>query len=278
MGKKVAEVVTQRIMESLEAGVAPWKKSWVGGESSKNLISGRPYSGVNFFLTHPMVTGFSQPGFVTYKQAVSLGGNVRKGEKGTPIVFYGANKDKSTGKEYMFARYYRVFNVSQLDGIEISSKVSRETDEVVKNMTAEELVGGWCDAPGIRWSDNCMPHYNFREDAVYMPHGEAFHGDDEYYSTLFHELVHSTGHKSRLNRKFDEGTMTEHRYSKEELVAEIGSAFLCHHVGIEGVLDNQAAYCQGWLKKLNNDRSLILVAAREATKAFEMIIKTGEQE
>ena len=266
MSSKVMEIVTSKIIESLEQGTAPWHKSWKSSRP-RNLMSGKPYRGANALFTHPMVTGFSEPGFLTFNQINKMGATIRKGEKALPILFYGKSENKETKKEFRFCRFYKVWNTSQVEGVS-SSDETRE--DVEKNQTAEDMVEAWEDRPNIKhgaWN----PCYHPGSDQVYMPEQTSFSSDGEYYSTLFHELVHSTGNKKRLDRDMRPRMLSTHSYSKEELVAEIGSAVLCHHTGIEGVIENQAAYCQSWLKALKDDRSFILKAAREADKAFRMI-------
>ena len=266
MSSKVMEIVTNKIINSLENGVAPWRQGWKSTRP-RNLISGKPYRGANALFTHPMVTGFTEPGFLTFNQINKMGATIRKGEKALPILFYGKSENKETKKEFRFARFYKVWNTSQLDGI---SSESKAREDVEKNQTAEDMLDAWEDQPDI-----CHglfgPSYMPMLDRVNMPLHSYFNSDDEYYSTLFHELVHSTGNKKRLDRDLKPLMLDSHSYSKEELVAEIGAAFLCHYVGINGVFENQVAYCQGWLQVLKNDRDFILKAAREADKAFRMI-------
>ena len=266
MSTKVVEIVTSKIIESLEQGTAPWRQSWKSSRP-KNLVSGKPYRGANALFTHPMVTGFTEPGFLTFNQINKMGATIRKGEKALPILFYGKSENKETKKEFRFCRFYKVWNTSQVDGVS-SSEGARE--DVKKNQTAEDMIEAWEDKPDIGHG-LFGPSYMPMLDRVNMPLHSYFDTDGEYYSALFHELTHSTGNKKRLDRDLKPLMSDSHSYSKEELIAEIGSAFLCHHTGIDGVIENQAAYCQGWLKVLKKDRGFILKAAREADKAFRMI-------
>ena len=269
MSKKVQEIVTSKIIEALETGVAPWRKTWKTARS-KNLISGRPYSGANALLTHPMVTGFKEPSFVTKNQIKQMGMKVKEGERYIPIIFYGTGKNKETEKSFRFQRFYPVYNVEQIEGFEISEQ--KEDREECINKNAEEIIAEWSGKLPIRYG-NHNPCYSPMVDTIFMPEIKSFESDAEYYSTIFHELSHATGHGSRLNRESVASLKRDsHKYSEEELVAELGSAFLCHHTGVEGVFDNQASYCQNWLYALKNDRSIILRAARQADKSFKLII------
>ena len=264
MSQKVMEIVTSKIIEALEKGTAPWKQSWASSRS-RNIISGKPYSGANALFTHPMVTGFKKPGFLTRNQINKLGATIKDGERYLPILFYGSGKNEETNKEYRFTRFYKIWNTSQIEGLSFN-----DTRETEKNQSAEDVLNGWVDRPRIT-TGPYNPCYGAVVDTVYMPEQGKFNSDGEYYSALFHELVHSTGNKKRLDRDLKPLMLDSHSYSKEELIAEIGSAFLCHHTGVKGVIENQAAYCQSWLKALKNDREFILKAAREADKAFRMI-------
>lgn len=276
----VYEIITNRIIETLEQGEVPWKKTWnAQTQAPRNLISGKLYSGINVFLL--LSARYQSPYWLTYKQATEKGGTVRKGEKGYPIVFWSKTekKDQQTGevKEVGFLRYYTVFNVAQIDGLENVPQpetytVSEDGAEAVD--AAELIVASMPDRPQITHG-HTRACYSPAWDRVEMPVAVAFDGPAEYYSTLFHELTHATGHENRLNRH---QTIKNHNfgsadYSKEELVAEFGSAFLCAEAGISpAVIDNQAAYIQGWLKALKNDSKLLINAAAQAQKAADWIM------
>ena len=274
MSEKVVEIVTRKIIEALEKGVAPWKQCW-SSQRPRNLISGRPYSGCNAFLTHPMITGFKEPGFLTRNQIKKLGAEIKEEHKknATPIIFYKQVKKKDSKETYGMQRFYSVWNVEQIDGIEMICERLRQAE---LNPNAEEIINSWANKPSIDIG-NRDPCYSPREDTVYVPHASVFYSDEEFYAALFHELVHSTGHKTRLNRDMQPLMSDTHGYSKEELVAEIGAAFLCHHSGVENVVKNQSSYCAHWLKALGDDRSLILDAAKAADKAFRMIIGEADE-
>jgi antirestriction protein ArdC len=286
MNNDAYQVITDRIMAQLEKGVVPWQKPWRGGEQMpRNLTSGRAYRGVNVFLLHAMC--FESPFWLTYKQAAELGGHVKKGERACPVVFWKrlqvADKTEPTGnKNIPFLRYYSVFNVSQCedippDKIPVQNGIQREHCPITE---AENIVAAMPKKPEIRHGGG-RACYSPALDCVNMPQPEQFQTGQDYYSVLFHELTHSTGHESRLNRKGISGSDGEWSafgstpYAREELVAEMGAAFLSGHAGIvERTLDNSAAYIRAWLERLKEDRRLIVQAAAAAQKAADFILGT----
>jgi antirestriction protein ArdC len=266
----------------LDDGVVPWHRPWkVKGGIHRNLNSKRPYRGVNQMLLDltAMVEGYKSPYWLTYKGAEKLGGQVRKGEKSTLVVFWKRIKveDKTTKDEKFIAmlRYFRVFNAEQVDGIE--DKLPAETDsgnEFNPIEACESIVQGY-DGPEIRHGGD-RACYSPPFDFIGMPEREQFDAPEYYYGTLFHELGHSTGHKDRLNRegltKLDT-TFGDETYSQEELVAEITAAFLCTEAGIDGItFNNSTAYIDNWRRKLNTEPKLIVQAAAQAQKASDMIL------
>ena len=239
------------------------------------LISKRPYRGINCFLLN--ISGYASPYWATFNQISKLGGKVIKGQRSTPVVFWKwiEIEDKDTGEkvEKPFLRYYRVFNLEQTEGLkspesedpqEIIFTPLQQCEQIIENMPRKPMAQHKFQAA---W-------YKPSIDLVNMPRPETFESAEEYYSTFFHELAHATGHPGRLNRP----TLTEMapfgstNYSKEELVAEMTSAMLCGVTGIENrTIDNSAAYVQGWLKKLKNDKRLVVLAAAQAQKAADYI-------
>jgi antirestriction protein ArdC len=284
MNNDVYQVITDRIIAQLERGVVPWQKPWQGGEQMpRNLISRHEYRGVNVFLLHAMC--FESPFWLTYKQASELGGHVKKGEHACPVVFWKRlQKDDSSepdGKKTIpFLRYYSVFNVAQCedippDKIPVQNGNQREHCPITE---AENIVAAMPKKPEIRHGGG-RACYSPSLDCVTMPKPETFCSGQDYYSVLFHELTHSTGHESRLNRKGVGATDGEWSafgsspYAREELVAEMGAAFLSGHAGIiERTLDNSAAYIQSWLARLKEDRRLIVQAAAQAQRAADFIL------
>ena len=245
---------------------ADWPATW----SSK-----RPYRGINCFLLN--ISGYSSPYWATLNQINKLGGRVVKGQKSTPVVFWKwlEIEDQETGEkvEKPFLRYYRVFNLEQTTGIEAPESDKSKEIEFTPIERCEGLIQNMPNKP-MGQHKHQAAWYKPSLDLVNMPKPETFESEEEYYSTFFHELAHSTGHPSRLNRP----TLTEMapfgstNYSKEELVAEMTAAMLCGATGIDNkTIDNSAAYVQGWLKKLKNDQRLVVLAAAQAQKAADYI-------
>lgn len=270
----VYQYVTDAITERLKSGVIPWQKTWkTKGGMPKNLVSKKAYSGINVWMLGSL--GYANPYFVSYKQAQALKGQVKKGEKGHLVVFWSMlDKEKDGEKTSIpMLRYYKVFNVSQCDGIETPH--IEESKETVNPLEAcDSIVNGMPKPPTIE-SGKDKAYYMPSRDLVGMPDIQAFKDSEAYYATFFHELAHSTGHNSRLNRKGIEelagfGTKS---YSQEELVAEMTASFLCGEAGIfNSVADNSAAYIQGWLSKLANDPKILVHAAGQAQKAANFIL------
>lgn len=263
MSNKVYEIVTDRILEALDAGTVPWHKPWSGGGLPMNLRSKKAYRGINVFMLG--LQGRSSRWWLTYKQAQEMGGQVRKGEKSTLVVFWKRIKveDKS-GEEKMvpMLRYFRVFNLEQVDGIEDPDWKNMREHKPIEE--AEAIVAGMPNRPEIKHEEQ-RAFYALRSDHVNMPKPESFDCGEEYYSTLFHELGHATRHESRLNREKND-------YAQEELVAEMTSAFLCGVTGIESkTLDNSAAYIDTWRKRISEDPRLVVTAGAQAQKASDYI-------
>jgi len=278
MSKQITEIITEKIINALEHGEVPWKKTWIN--APKNGISKKEYRGINRLLLS--MTDFNSPYFLTFRQAGNLGGYVKKGSHGIPVVYWHLCKVKKNEEEETteisektipFMRYYIVFNLDQTEEINKSKFTEHKRDfEPVE--TCEQIVTGYKDSP-IILHQGFQPCYIPSTDTVEIPICENFTSEENYYSTLFHELTHSTGHKKRLNRK--EVTFTQRfgscNYAEEELVAEIGASFLCSYAGIENkTIDNSTAYIQNWLKVLNDDRKMVINAASRAEKSMKHII------
>ncbi len=281
---KVYDVINSRIMELLQQGTVPWRKTWRGNTGSnqpKNLISKKEYRGINVFML--ACQEYSSPYWLTFKQCSDKEGRVRKGEKSTPIVFWrwvdkkdseDADSEETNGKgKVPILRYYNVFNLCQVEGIEAPPT----TETIINTFTpierADQIVAGMPYKPEIKHGGN-KACYSPMLDYVKLPIPEAFESPEEYYSTAFHELTHATGHASRVGRKgiLEPSYFGSHEYSKEELVAEMGAAFLCGHAGIERTIENSAAYIQGWLKALKNDKKLLVMAAAQGQRASDYIL------
>lgn len=269
MKKSVYEIVTERILELLAAGVVPWRRPWVVS-GAVNWISQRPYRGINTLLLPPGE-------YATYKQITEAGGSV-KGAKSQIVVFWRwlEKEDADTGEaeKIPMLRYYRVFDIKDCKGIKSKRKeVSFDHDPIAE---AEAIVDGYADAPPIGLASG-RAYYMPSPDRVSVPPLQDYPKAEEYYSTLFHELIHSSGHQSRLNRPGIEeyAAFGDENYSKEELIAEIGAAMLCATCGIDNsTIENSAAYIQSWHRKLKNDPTLIVKAAGQAQKATDYILGT----
>jgi len=268
----VYDIVTERILTVLETGVVPWRKPWRTLPPA-NLLSKKHYRGINYFLLS--LAGYGSQYWLTYRQAAALGGNVRKGEHGSKIVFWKLEKcetetadGETEERQSAFLRYYTVFNLEQTEGLKalLALPPARPIE------SAEAIVAGMPNPPAFE--QDFRAAYVPSIDTVTMPSRTAFDSQAEYYSTLFHELTHSTGHAKRLAREgFDKPQMFgSESYSREELVAEMGSAMLCGVAGIEqATTANSAAYLKTWIARLKSDSKLIVSAASAAQKAADYI-------
>ena len=284
----VYQIVTDQVIELLEQGKIPWQKPWRGGAAGmpKNAISKKPYRGVNVFLLAMIqeFKGYDCPYWLTYKQAQELGGNVKKGEKSTLVVYWKPMEkenpdDPENPETYMVLRYYRVFNVQQCHDLDLSKLPADAVDDTPDLdfspiQACENVVKHFIKRPEI--VHNCQQaYYSPSKDIINLPRPETFSDEQSYYATLFHELTHSTGHERRLKRPgvVDKAAFGSETYSKEELVAEMGAAFLCGFCDIANrTIDNTVAYLQGWLGKLRSDKRLVVQAAAQAQKAADYIL------
>jgi len=275
--RDVYQEVTDRIVKALEEGTVPWLRPWRDGKSGSalepyNALSGRPYNGINLLILGTMP--YSDLGWLTYKQAAELGGNVRKGEKGTGIIFWKFEKrrDEETDevKVVPFARMYTVFNVCQCDGLD-AAKLKRPAMPIAGDTDMNALasrVGAIVRHGGDR------AFYTTAGDYVQVPSATAFRSLEHYQATLAHELTHWTGHEKRCNRQFGR-RFGDAAYAFEELVAEIGSAFLCvqHGIALDGL--QHPAYVANWLEVLKGDKRAIFTASSKAKEAATFL--TGER-
>lgn len=272
-------------MDLLNRGEIPWRKPWkTNGGMPRNLISGKPYRGVNVFLLHSM--HYESPFWLTFKQALDLGGNVRKGEKACPVIFWRTfdKLDADTGKtdKIPMMRLYYCFNVAQCENIPADKLPTLPDAETTPDATDYAHAGQiWQEYPNAPTLKHGMAkaYYSPGGDYIGMPDSARFATMGHYYATLFHEAIHSTGHASRLARRKDDEDRAygSADYSKEELTAEMGAAFLCGMAGIGetgGLIENSAAYIQNWLQALRNDKRLIVQAAGLAQRAADHILNT----
>ena len=274
------KLVTDRIIEALEAGIVPWHKPWkaYGSNVPMSLSTGKAYNGVNVWTLSAtaMLRGYSSAWWITFKQAKERGGSVRKGEKGTPVVFWKfiEKTDPATGdvtERIPLLRYFTVFNVEQCDGIE--APVSEPMPERDPIEACEAIARGYVGSPEVKHGGD-RAYYSPALDYVQMPQMGAFDTSEHYYGTLFHELAHSTGHADRLARKslIHPAPFGSEDYSREELIAEMAAAFLCGQAGIEVNVQHHASYIGSWLKALTNDPKLVVQAGAAASKAANLIL------
>lgn len=273
----VYQMVTDRIISELEKGYIPWEKSWTGVKTGAyNRITKKPYSILNqMLLKH-------SGEYATFKQWTNLGGKIKKGSKSEIIVFWKISQIEEENEEgekvkknIAILKYYNVFHISQVDGIKPLETPFKEVKPIVE---ADTIIKDYITREGIDFQEiaSNKAYYSPLNDCVVVPMKEQYQHINEYYSTAFHELTHSTGHKARLDRLTIEvnaafGTET---YSKEELVAEIGSSYLMNLLGIETTktFRNSTAYIQNWLQVLKNDCKFIVSAASQAEKAVNYIL------
>ncbi|WP_462265133.1 ArdC family protein [Mucilaginibacter sp.] len=293
---------TDAVIKALEEGTVIWQCSWNQAGLPKNITTGIEYRGWNIFWLnfHTMLNGYATPYYLTYKQAQALGGNIRKGEKGTRIVYWATIESKRKGDDSdtnattnsnttadtdalqvkpstkLVPKAHTVFNIAQTEGIafDLPSLTSKSKNEQI--LACEQVIADMPNPPKINCNGS-KAYYISSTDTVVIPNLTNSITAEEYYSTFYHELAHSTGHTSRLNRKeMIEGTYGSSNYAKEELTAEMTSAFLCAitNIGLP-TLANSAAYLQGWLKALRNDKTLILKAAAQAQRACDYILNVN---
>lgn len=280
MQDKIFNQVTERIVQALEKGIVPWKKPWTS--LTPQNIKGRAYTGINRLLVN--LADYRFPIYLTMKQANDLGGSVKRGEKSNIAVFWKimTYKDRNsngeeTVKHVPHLKYYNVFNIDQTTvpitaakNAPIRSDGELDSTEPVRN--AQELIASMKDIPEIVFNAE-KTCYIPALDKIMIPHRNLFRSDDEFYTTKFHELIHSTGHRNRLNRKgIQEVRFGSDVYSKEELIAEIGACFLSNLCGMSSTFENSAAYVQGWLKALRNDPRMVVHAAAHAEKAVGFLL------
>lgn len=267
------QYVTDSIIAGLEAGAPAWVKPWSQGKGAgssfipHNAATGRAYSGINVIVLwgHPYPTS----SWLTFKQAQSLGGTVRKGEKATHIFYYGqatAREDDGTEKTIPVMKSYCVFNVAQCDGLVLPDATAPEPiDPAQAIVDADAMMA----QARVHHVNGDRAYYQPAQDHIVLPMRSQFNSTVAYYQTALHELVHWTGHQSRIAREYGK-RFGDEAYAREELVAEIGAAFLCAHVGIDGMLQH-VGYIESWIKVLQSDRRAIFTASSAAWKSYQFI-------
>lgn len=277
--KDVYTIVNERVIEKLENGCVPWRQPWSGCGIPRNIISQKAYRGINLILLSML--GYERNIFLTYRQAKDLGANIKKGEHSHMVVFWNYikqqpdNEDtaqpKQQPKRKPLLRYYHVFNIEQCENIPPQYQIHRDVCYPIP--TCESILTLMPQRPTIFHKAD-YAFYSPVGDYIGIPPQRSFRSPAAYYSTLFHELVHSTGHVSRLNRPdlMEMAAFGSEVYSKEELVAEIGACYLQSLTAITSEFEQSAGYIQHWISKLRNDKRLIFSAAAHAQKAVDFIL------
>ena len=281
MSTSVNEIVTNRIIEELEKGNIPWQRPWsTAGRYAMSHSTKKPYSLLNQMLLRPGE-------YLTFEECKREGGKVKKGEKGNFVVSWAKIKKVETDEEgnerttiIPRLKYYYVFEVSQCEGIERNCTEEPKTYGNTPVESADNIITAYINRETVTFTatDSNRAYYSPSEDAVIVPDLKYFEAVEEYYSTSFHELTHSTMHQDRCNRaeerKGKKVAFGSEEYSKEELVAEIGAATLVNMIGLESdkSFKNSVSYIQSWIGKLKNDKNLIVSASSRAEKAVNYIL------
>ena len=279
--EEIQDSVTAMVIAELESGNVPWRKGWnAHGFMPTSMTTGHAYTGINSLILSVVASRkkYERGLWLTYKQASALGGQVMKGEKGTHIVYYKMydGKDKVTGEDIRFPimKSYVVFNLAQCENVEVPAKYLVKSEPVEVLPALESIVAGYQGAPSIYYAEQGSAFYNPADDSITLPSLAQFETAEEHAYTLCHELVHSTGHKSRLDRWSEAEKPSRfgcEGYAKEELVAELGACMVLSAAGLEVDIKNSGAYIKNWLQALKNDKSLIFKASAKASKAMQYI-------
>jgi antirestriction protein ArdC len=278
----VYQLVTDQVIALLEKGIVPWQKPWKEAGMPINLLSKRPYRGINLWLLNAL--NYEKNFFLTWEQIKNLGGSVNKNEKGQMVVFWKNTLKKpeeldkeGKAKTIPMLRYYKVFNIAQCRDIptELIPVVDESHEAIDPILECEAILNAVPDLPLISFSGKAAAYYNVEKDEITLPKMKNFKSSPAYYSTLYHELIHATGAEKRLNRKtlVDMVPFGTESYALEELIAEMGSAFLCQFSGIlPNEIKNTVAYLDNWLGVLKNDKKLIVSASGQAQKAVDFLL------
>ncbi len=269
--------VTDQILAMLDKGTAPWQYPIKGG-LPKNIVTQKDYRGVNVFLLAitSWAKGYQSNQWLTFKQAKEQGGHIKKGEKSTLVIFWKqiTAQDKQTGKDKLIPiiKHYNVFNQEQCENIK--PQIAQQSSAFTPIQKAQDIADNYPNPPQVSHGGHSA-FYSPQRDSICIANPQDFVDPESYYTTLFHELAHSTGHKSRLDRKLDAPTNTfgSKDYSKEELIAEMSAAFLAASADISTqTIDQSAAYINGWKNKIRADNKLVIQAAGAAQKAADLIL------
>ena len=298
MNAQICEMIANQILESLENGVVPWAKPWIIQGGAKSHVTGKPYSILNQMTLTRFMKKTDDNGersaasgeFVTFKQAQKEGGHVKKGAKSCPIVFWkvfaeGIKGDDGTiietGKFIPYLQYYRVFHLSDVEGLTEKYPDPPLPDKARAIENAEAIWRGYCERENLEIKHESPNHayYSVNGDYINIPDIKQFESTEGYYNTVFHELTHSTGAAKRLNRNMQGGKRSQ-AYSAEELVAEIGACSILSYLGIlnEDQLAQNASYIDGWKSFIKEDKKAVILAAGRAQKAINMILGRKEED
>ncbi|WP_300016393.1 zincin-like metallopeptidase domain-containing protein [uncultured Roseobacter sp.] len=285
MKKDIYQKVTNKIIADLKQGELTWLKPWSAGNTDGRIIkplrhNGQPYNGINVLMLWGAAVdcGFVSPHWMTFKQAKQMGAHVKKGERGNLVVYANTitkTEEQENGEEeerkIPFMKGYSVFNVEQIEGL--PEHYYAKPPQVIAPAQRIDHADRFFDALGADIRDGgAKAYYSGASDHVQMPSFQAFRSPESYYATLAHELTHWTKHKSRLDREFGRKKWGDEGYAREELVAELGAAFLCADLALTPEPGTDyAAYIQSWLKVLKNDKRAIFSAAAHAQRAADYL-------
>ena len=285
MNRDIYQAITARFVEQLKRGTVPWQKPWF---SVQNIVSRKPYRGINALLLGS--TDYQSPFWISFKQSLELGGHVKKGEKSTPVIYYKIlEKRDKAGKVIMgedgrparipFVRWANVFNLDQTEGIQAPTlTASQSASQPLEKAAAIVENARLCPIHHAGFAACYSP----KDDVIRIPAPSTFHSHEDYYHTLYHELIHAAGHSSRLDREgvTQRARFGSERYCKEELIGELGAAFLSNEAGILDSVrfQNSAAYLASWIQKLENDPRMIVSAASQAQRSSDFIMGIEHKE
>ncbi len=285
-GRDLHQQITDRILEAMEQARSTGRRLWDSQPSLPlNLATGKPYTGINTLILWAagLKHAYASPYWLTYPQACTMGGQVRKGEHGELCVFYkpweteeATDSGETETRKGAVLKSFRVFNLDQIDGMEPPAREERPVFVAIAD--AERILAA---SPAPIHLGGTQAFYHPSSDTIHLPERERFASAEAFYSVALHELTHSTGHSSRLDRTFGK-RFGDDAYAMEELVAEMGSAFLNAELGlINATLEDHADYLASWLKVLRSDRKAILIAAAQAAKAqafLKSLLPSGSQD
>jgi antirestriction protein ArdC len=280
---KVVNEITERYIKEIEKGILKWEKMWTA-YWPMNVQSKKTYNGFNAMYLQLITNekGYEYPFYITYKGAIKLGGNVKKGQSGIQIFFWKKKEDKKNPKKIILIPYsWTVFNIDQCEKIEFEKPIALKLHDHKDFSKCRKVLDEYSGRPKVVNKENQRAYYSSKNDFVNMPAKNNFNSSEDFYQVLFHELIHSTGHHSRLNRlkKDSISSFGSTEYSKEELIAELGASFLCHHTDILNEnFKNSAAYLQGWAREFKDKPSLLYSASNHAMKAVQLILGINNKE